>query len=72
MHEMTHGHLVNAIAWVARKIDENAKRRWNSESLFVRQAMLAREWDRRFCLLHEDCRNVHDIGAACRAHESAA
>ena len=35
------------------------------EGLKVRQEMLAREYWRRFCLLHEDCRINFELGRAC-------
>lgn len=41
------------------------------EALKDRQAMLAREWDRRFCLVHSDCRETQEIGQACAATRAA-
>lgn len=83
MSEMPTGHMRNAMAWVAREIESNVRRLQARSGLaapgalemlvlgrlFERQEMLAREWDRRVCLIHEDCREDEGLGRACRESE---
>lgn len=67
--EMTPGHLRNAAAWCARELEQMARHNPRSEMMgayLERQEIVAREWDRRYCLDHEDCRQDDALGEACR------
>ncbi len=55
IQEMADQHLLHSIAWAKRNL------------LMARLQMADREYARRFCTIHDDCRSQLDLAKACKA-----